>query len=105
MKVGDKFKVDADRQRFTVRATGARFAVMTKPFNAQRTYLYTITDLERGVRGPCDLIFGPPSDLSTQGGAEDALKMLDAGEMGVSRRRCVALTEGETSRLSQANAA
>lgn len=58
--VGSKIRMDGERQAYTVQAANDRFAIMTKPFNAKRTYLYTITDLDRKVRGPCNLIFGPP---------------------------------------------
>lgn len=64
-----KVKFDAERQRYTVMAANERFAILTKPFNAQKTYLYTITDLKRGVRGPCNLIFGLPCDVDTLAGA------------------------------------
>lgn len=95
MQVGNKIKMFGERQRYTVQACNDRFAIMTKPFNAQNTYLYTITDLERRVRGRCDLIFGVPSDLSTADGAAEALEMLEDGEMGVSKRRYRDLTECE----------
>lgn len=92
MKVGAKIKFEGERQRYTVMACNDRFAIMVKPFNARKTYLYTITDLERGVRGPCNLIFGPPAKLDTQEGAAQAFAMIEAGDLGVSRRRCVDLT-------------
>jgi len=103
MKIGDKFKFDAEAQRYTVRACNDRFTVMTKPFNARKTYLYTITDNERGERGPCDLIFGPPCDLDNSDGAAEALAMLASGEMAVSYRRGIPLTEGETKLLLPAD--
>jgi hypothetical protein len=36
---------------------------MTKPFNAQKTVLYTIIDWELGIRGPSNLIFNIGADL------------------------------------------
>jgi hypothetical protein len=72
---------------------------MTKPFNARKTYLYTITDLKRGVRGPCNLIFGIPFDVNTPGGASDALAMIERGEMEVTHRRCVDLSPAEIATL------
>ena len=94
-----KVKLDAERQRYTVMARNERFAIMTKPFNAKRTYLYTIADLKRGVRGPCNLIFGLPCDVNTSEGANEALRAIEQGEMEVSFRRCVDLSENEKDRL------
>lgn len=90
-----KIKFDGERQRYTVMAHNDRFAIMTKPFNAQKTYLYTITDLERGVRGPCNFIFGLPCDVNTPEGAAEALGFIERKEMEVSHRRCKDLSEGE----------
>lgn len=100
LKPGDKFKADRERNRYTVMAADERFAIMTKPFAPKKTYIYTITDLERGVRGPCDLIFGPLSELDTPTGAAEALAMLQKGEMSVSRRRDLSLTDAERSQLT-----
>ncbi len=94
-----KVRMDGERQRYTVMARDDRYVIMTKPFNAQKTYIYSIADLERGERGPCDLIFGPPSKLDSDEGAKEALAMLQAGEMGVSRRRNKPLSEAELSQL------
>ena len=65
MKPGDKFKADGERLRYTVIAADDRFAIMTKPFAPKKTYIYTITDLRRGIRGSCNMIFGPPFDFNT----------------------------------------
>jgi len=94
-----KVKFEGERQRYTVQARNERFAIMTKPFNARRTYLYTIADLQRGVRGPCNLIFGIPCNVSTPAGAAEALKMIEAGEMEVSHRKCVDLHPSEVAAL------
>lgn len=51
-KPGDKFKANNERNRYTVMAADDRFAIMTKPFAAQKTYIYTITDVQRGVASP-----------------------------------------------------
>jgi hypothetical protein len=94
-----KIKFESERYRYTIRAYNDRFAIMTKPFNLANTYLYTITDLKRNVRGPCDLIFGPNSDLNTAEGAAEALQMLENGEMSVSYRRYVPLLPTEIAQL------
>jgi len=100
MRPGDKFKAVGERRRYTVMAADSRFAIAVKPFAARKTYLYTIMDLERGVRGRCDLIFGPPADLSTTVGAFEALTMLKNGEMGVSGRRNKPLEPEEIKQLT-----
>jgi hypothetical protein len=53
LRVGDRVKFADEKQRWTVRAvtTGGRFVILTKPFNLQRTVLYTVVDFDRGVRG------------------------------------------------------
>lgn len=99
MRPGDKFKATGERRRYTVMAADSRFAIAVKPFAAQKTYLYTITDLEKGVRGRCDLIFGPPGDLSTTVGAFEALIMLKNGDMAVSGRRYKPLEPEEIEQL------
>jgi hypothetical protein len=53
---GDRVRFAAEAQRWTVRAVtaGGRFAILTKPFNLQRTVLYSVVDFKRGVRGRDD---------------------------------------------------
>lgn len=87
MKPGDKFKACGERQRYTVMAADERFTIMVKPFNAARTYLYSIADLDRGIRGRCNMIFGPPFPMDTAEGAARTLRLLREGEMEVSHRR------------------
>ncbi len=94
-----KVKFERERQRYTVQARNDRFVIMTKPFNAQRTYLYTIADLERGYRGACNLIFGLPCHVDTPEGAAEALAMIERGEMEVSYRNCVPLLPSEIEQL------
>ncbi len=94
-----KMRFDGERQRYTVQAHNDRFAIMTKPFNARKTYLYTITDLERVVRGPCNLIFGLPFAVDTPEGAAEALLWLADGRMEVTYRKCVDLSPTEIAQL------
>ncbi len=44
LPVGTKVKFPNEKQRYTVQASNVRFAVCTKPFNAQKTVLYSIID-------------------------------------------------------------
>lgn len=99
LAIGAKVRFEGEKQRYTVQAANDRFAIMTKPFNAKRTYLYTITDLQRGVRGPCNLIFGLPCDVNSPEGAAEALAMIEAGEMEVTHRHDKALEPTELKQL------
>jgi hypothetical protein len=56
-KVGDRLKFTEERQSYTIQAINERYAVCTKPFNCQKTVLYTILDFKEGIRGPNDLVF------------------------------------------------
>lgn len=94
-----KIKMDGEKQRYTVQSFNKRFAVMTKPFNAKKTYLYTITDLDRNVRGRCNLIFGLPCHVNTPEGAKKALEMLERGEMEVTYRTYKCLEDSEIKQL------
>lgn len=50
-KTGDKIKFKSEKQRYTIRACDKRFIIATKPFNARKTFLYTIVDLKEKIRG------------------------------------------------------
>lgn len=71
-KVGDKVKFKQEKQRYTVRACNDRFLICTKPFNVKKTYLYTIVDLEKGIRGADN--YYCRFDYLTE--SEEALKLL-----------------------------
>ncbi|MEQ8308057.1 MAG: hypothetical protein RIA09_15985 [Hoeflea sp.] len=97
--VGTKIKMDGERHRYTIVARDGRFVIMKKPFNARKTYLYTIADLDQKMRGPCDLIFGLPKCLEEDKGSELSLQYLQEGIMGVSSRRGIPLTQNELLQL------
>ena len=99
LTVGDKFKFTSETQRYTLQARDGRYFIFTKPFNAQKTYLYTIVDLERKVRGPCNLILGLDVDCDTPSGAGEVLADLKSGELAVSYRKAYPLTERELNEL------
>jgi len=82
--VGMKVKLRNFKQRFTVRAAGWRYAVCTKPFNAQRTTIYTIIDFDEGVRGTENLVFGCGAE--TDQDCVEMLARLESGETKVSSR-------------------
>jgi hypothetical protein len=91
--------MDGERQRYKVMARDERFVILTKPFNAKKTYIYSIADLQREERGPCNLIFGPPCALDTEEGAAEALDLLKTGFMGISRRRNKSMSDAEMAQL------
>lgn len=99
---GHRIKFASERQRYKLMAHNDRFAILVKPFNAQKTYLYTIVDLERGERGACNLIFGLPCDVDTPEGAQEVLGRLARGDMGVSHRNFVPLNPTEIAALRAA---
>lgn len=99
MKVGDKIRMEGERQRYTVQAFDDRLVIMTKPFNAQKTYLYTIADRERQERGPIGLIFGLPEHVDTPDSAAKVLEMMNTEGWEVSHRKSVPLLPSEVTQL------
>ena len=100
LDVGDKVRLDGQRQRYTIQARDDRFVLMTKPFNAKKTYIYTIADLRSGMRGPSDFIFGPTVPFDNPEDAAKNLEMLRSGEQGISRRRSVEMSGEEIALLA-----
>lgn len=75
LKVGSKIKFAAEKKPYTVQAADERFAICTKPFNPQRTVLYTVIDFKEDVRGTENLIFGAGAETRQQ--CEDMLDRLN----------------------------
>lgn len=63
---GEKIKFKKEKQRYTVRCASRRYAICTKPFNAQKTVLYCIVDQWENRRGPEDLVFGAGAETDEQ---------------------------------------
>jgi hypothetical protein len=103
MNVGDKIKMDGETQRYTVQAFDDRYVIMTKPFNARKTYLYTIADMETYQRGPIGLVFGLPEHVNTPEGASLVLKMMRDEGWQVSRRKGIPITADEEAQLLKAS--
>ena len=104
MKIGDKIKMEGEKQRYTVQAFDKRFVILTKPFNAVKNYLYSIVDLEQGIRGRDNLVFGFPYNYNTLEGAKTALEWLNRNEdeeceMEVSYRHYKPLEQSEIDQL------
>lgn len=88
LAVGDRVRFAEDYRtiRYRVRAVSpdGRFAICTRPFNLQRTVIYTIVDFQKGVRGPDDRVFSNGYETD-----EDCLARcaeLAAGDIAVSQR-------------------
>jgi hypothetical protein len=88
-KVGDKVRFRGDRRAYTVQACNDRFAVCTKLFAARGTVIYTIIDIDEGVRGTENLVFC--AGFETQHECKEAIERLASGETEVSRRNRVPL--------------
>jgi methylphosphotriester-DNA--protein-cysteine methyltransferase len=88
-KKGDKIWFRPEKKPYQVRAFDERFIICTKPYNPQRTVMYTIIDLQKGIRGTENLVFcmGFESDEDCM----EALKRLQTGETEVSYRNRVSL--------------
>lgn len=100
-KIGDKIKMVGEVQRYTIQARDERFVILTKPFNARKTYIYSIADLKQGIRGRDNLIFGAYEPYNTKEGAEHNLKELQNGDMEVSRRSHKKLEPEEIQQLTK----
>jgi hypothetical protein len=107
--MNNKIKMVGEKQRYTIQARSNRYVILTKPFNARKTYLYSIVDLEQKIRGRDNLIFGfcfidkngeISQNYNCKEGAEEAIKMLEKGEMEVSHRHHKKLEKEEIYQLT-----
>jgi hypothetical protein len=89
--VDTKVWFEEEKQGYTVQACNDRFWVCTKPFNARKTCLYSIVDLERNVRGRDNLVFGFPYGYESKSSCQIALEYLKNNEMEVSYRHSIPL--------------
>ena len=46
-----RIKFKEEKQSYKIMARDSRYLVCVKPFNAKKTYLYTIVDLDQKIRG------------------------------------------------------
>jgi hypothetical protein len=87
--VGQRIWFAGEARPYRVRAANDRFVICTKPFNPRRTVLYTVIDLQEGVRGTENLIFGMGAE--TDADCAEMLARLAEGESAVSHRNRVPL--------------
>lgn len=90
LKAGDKIKFQNEKHKYTIKAKSDRYLICTKPFNLQKTCLYTIIDLDRLVRGTNNLVFNA-YDYMVQEHIDECLKDLETGEIEVTHRNCILL--------------
>lgn len=84
-KVGDKIKFQEEKHRYTIQACDSRYLVCTKPMNLYHTVLYTIVDLQEGIRGRNNQVFNS-YHYKTREGCEECLNDLNSGEVKISFR-------------------
>lgn len=87
--VGERVRFQGERQSYVIQARDERYLICTKPLNVHHTVMYTIIDLEEGVRSTDDLVFGLGYETREQ--CEANLDRLQQGQMGLSRRQKVPL--------------
>lgn len=84
-KIGDKIAFDTEKGLYTVKACDERYLICTKPYNFKKTVFYSIVDLEKGIRGPNNLVFNS-YDYKNQKDIDRCLKDLQKGKIEVSNR-------------------
>ena len=89
-KVGDKIKFTEEKRAYTIRACNDRYLICTKPFNPKHTVLYTIVDLQEGIRGRDFWIFGI-YEYKDEMECWRCLNDLKAGVCEISRRNRIKL--------------
>lgn len=94
-KVGDKIKFPNQRMTYKIRACNDRYIIATKPYNPQKTFLYTIIDLKCLVCG-ADNYRGELFNYEDEEIAEHALYLLnkkdnDGINLQISFRNFIAL--------------
>lgn len=91
---GSRIKFFNEKQSYSVICNSERYTICTKPFNAQKTTLYTIIDWQEQRRGPEDLVFGMGAETKEEC-LEMLVRLLDGrtGRSEVSHRHGVPLND------------
>jgi len=89
-KVGDKIKFVEEKKPYTIKACNERYLVCTKPFNLKHTVLYTIVDLQEGIRGTNWFVFNIYNYM-VDSDCKQCLEELISGECEISHRNCIKL--------------
>lgn len=85
LRAGDRVWFRGERIGYTVMAASMRYKVCTKPFAPKNTVIYSIIDVDRGVRGPDNMVFSFGYETPSQ--CVQALDDLEQEEIEVSWRR------------------
>jgi hypothetical protein len=93
MERGTRVRFAEEKQAYTVRAIGPRFAVCTKPFNPRHTVLYTVIDFEEKIRGTEGVVLGLGAE--TDEDCEEMLQRLESVETEISHRNRIPLVFAE----------
>lgn len=90
LKLGQKVFFIDEKQGMTVKAINERYAIVTKPFNLQKTVIYSILDFDREIKAPNNLVFNN-YDYAIQEDINKCMKDLISGEVELSRRNGINL--------------
>lgn len=89
-KVGDRIKFAEEKRAYTIKACNERFLICTKPFNPKHTVLYTIVDLQEGIRGRNWWVFNI-YEYMDDADCKQCLDDLISGECEISHRHRIKL--------------
>lgn len=87
--VGTKIWLGKQTKPFTVKASNRFFSICTKPYNPQKTVLYTIIDWHHQVNSTENLVFGFGAETTEE--CEEMLQRLTDGKSNLSHRKIVKL--------------
>lgn len=82
--VGATVKFSAEKQKYTIQASNRFYSVCNKPFNAKKTFIYTVIDWTNRIRGTENLVFGMGAE--TKEDCEQMLARLTNADSDISRR-------------------
>lgn len=96
MAVGQRVKLDAERQWWTVRGRVDDVAVLTRqaPFRRRGVLEYTVLDWRAGVRGPVNTI-GQGWDVDTDEQCQELAELVRDGKWAVSSRNWLPIDVAE----------
>ena len=101
LPIGSKVWFVEEKQGYSVRAKGAQYLILTKPFNPKKTVIYTILDIENMERGPENLVFGMGAETDEQ--CQEMLARLISNESEISSRRSIQAYVSKIRRITTAS--
>lgn len=87
MAVGQRVKLDSERQWWTVRGNAGEVVVLTRqaPFRRRGVLEYTVLDWRSGVRGPVNVV-GQGWDVDTDEQCQELAELVHGGKWTVTVR-------------------